>query len=345
MTSPGSRESSDWNGNRRMVEALPAQPIAAPDGRPTDSPTGSAYARSDATVGATIAARFPIRLVVLDLDGTLIVDDSGVGPRTRSAVRKALDRGVVVAIATGRMPSSAMVFAGPLGLTAPLIGYQGALIRTMPKPGRTLGRILVHTPLSAAVAKEVIAWARSRGLDPHLNHLERFIIRADDPMLDDYSRFTGARAVLVPDYDAIDHPVTKILAPGEEALVAAALAEARVTFAGRAMVTISHPRFLEFAAAGVSKGRAVRWLARRLGVPLEQTMAIGDERNDLEMIAAVGHGVAMPTAPPDVRSVARYVAPPLEDEGAAQMIEALVLAGRAAQANADRLRQPRSGAA
>src|SRR6266511_3877586 len=142
------------------------------------------------------------------------------------------------------------------------------------------------------------------------------------------------RAVLVPDYNAIDHPVTKILAPGEEPLVAAALVEARVAFAGRAMVTISHPRFLEFAAAGVSMGRAVRWLARRLGVPLEQTMAIGDERNDLEMIAAVGHGVAMPTAPNEVRSVARYVAAPLEDEGAAQMIEALVLAGRAAPANA-----------
>ncbi len=321
-----------------MVEALPAPPSAVSAGGPTDS-------SADAPVDAPVDARLPIRLVVLDLDGTLIGEDFGIGPRTRSAVRKALGRGVEVAIATGRMPSSAMVFAGPLGLRAPLIGYQGALIRTMPKPGRKLGRILVHTPLSAAVAREVIAWARLRGLDPHLNHLERFIIRADDPMLDDYSRFTGARAVLVPDYDAIDHPVTKILAPGDEAVVAAALAEGRRAFAGRAMVTISHPRFLEFAAAGVSKGRAVRWLARRLGVPLEQTMAIGDERNDLDMIAAVGHGVAMPTAPSEVRSVARYVAPPLEDEGAAQMIEALVLAGREAPANARRLGQPRSGAA
>jgi Cof subfamily protein (haloacid dehalogenase superfamily) len=293
-----------------------------------------------------VAPRFPIRLVVLDLDGTLIADGSPIGDRTHAAVRIALARGVDVAIATGRMPSSAMVFAGSLGLTAPLIGYQGALIRRMPPAGRKLGRILVHTPLAAAVAKEVIAWSRLQGLDPHLNHLERFIIRADDPMLDDYSRFLGGRATLVTDYDTIDHPVTKVLAPGDEAVVAGALAAARLTFAGRAMVTISHPRFLEFAAPGVSKGRAVRWLARRLRVPLEQTMAIGDERNDTEMIAAVGHGVAMPGAPDEVRSVARYVAPPLEDEGAAQMIEALVLAGSAAAANARRLRQrPGSGAA
>jgi Cof subfamily protein (haloacid dehalogenase superfamily) len=293
-----------------------------------------------------VAPRFPIRLVVLDLDGTLIEDGSGIGDRTNAAVRAALARGVEVAIATGRMPSSAMVYAGSLGLTAPLIGYQGALIRKMPPAGRRLGRILVHTPLSAAVAREVIGWSRLHGLDPHLNHLERFIIRADDPMLDDYSRFIGARAVLVTDYDSIDHPVTKVLAPGDEASVAAAFAAARVAFAGRAMVTISHPRFLEFAAPGVSKGRAVRWLARRLGVSLEQTMAIGDERNDIEMIAAVGHGVAMPSAPAEVRSVARYLAPPLAEEGAAQMIEALVLAGSAAAANAGRLlRRPGSGAA
>ena len=91
-------------------------------------------------------------------------------------------------------------------------------------------------------------------------------------------------------------------------------------------MTISHPRFLEFVAPGVSKGRAVRWLARRLRVPLGATLAVGDQWNDLEMLAEVGHGAAMPTAPDGVRAVARYDAPPVADEGAAQVIEQLVLA-------------------
>ncbi len=56
-------------------------------------------------------------------------------------------------------------------------------------------------------------------------------------------------------------------------------------------------------------------------MPLSQTLAIGDQLNDLEMIAAVGHGVAMPSAPEAVRAVARHIAPPVEDEGAAQVIE------------------------
>jgi hypothetical protein len=88
--------------------------------------------------------------------------------------------------------------------------------------------------------------------------------------------------------------------------------------------------FLEFLAPGVNKGRAVRFLARRLGVDLRDTLAIGDQRNDVEMIAEVGFGVAMDGAPAVVRAVARLVAPPLAEEGAAQVIEELVLGGRIA---------------
>ena len=88
----------------------------------------------------------------------------------------------------------------------------------------------------------------------------------------------------------------------------------------------AHPRFLEFVALGVSKGAAVRWMARRSGLALSRTLAIGDQLNDLEMLSAVGHGVAMPSAPAAVLAAARYVAPPLAEEGAAEMIERLALA-------------------
>jgi hydroxymethylpyrimidine pyrophosphatase-like HAD family hydrolase len=84
---------------------------------------------------------------------------------------------------------------------------------------------------------------------------------------------------------------------------------------------------MEFMAPGVSKGRAVRWLARRAGVPLGQCIAIGDQYNDLEMITEVGHGVAMPSAPAAVRAAARYVAPPVTEAGAAQMIERIAFGG------------------
>jgi hydroxymethylpyrimidine pyrophosphatase-like HAD family hydrolase len=187
--------------------------------------------------------------------------------------------------------------------------------------------MLVHTALPADAARRIVTWTREHGLDPHLNHLERFILRADDPGADDYSAFMGSRAELVPDLvEAIVHPITKVLAVGDPPAPVERAELARAAFAGVADVTISHPRFLEFVAPGVSKGRAIAFLARRLRVPLGAVLAVGDQWNDLEMLATAGHGTAMPTAPAGVRAVARYVAPPLEEEGAAQMIEALALA-------------------
>jgi Cof subfamily protein (haloacid dehalogenase superfamily) len=281
-----------------------------------------------ATLPATPDPAFPIRLIALDIDGTIIGDDHEIAERTISAVRAAMEADVAVSLVTGRMVSSARRFAQELGLTGPVVGYQGGLIRAMPVSERRLGKLLMHTPLPASAARSILEWTRAHGLDPHVNHLERFILRADDPKADDYSSFMGARAELVPDLlEAIDHPVTKILAVGEPPVPTEV-----------ADVTISHPRFLEFVAPGVSKGRAVRWLARRLRVPLAATLAIGDQWNDLEMLAEVGHGTAMPSAPAEVRAAARYVAPPLEQDGAARMIEDLVLASpTAVLANAARL--------
>lgn len=274
------------------------------------------------------APLFPIRLVALDIDGTLIGEDLVIGQRTRRAIRTALDRDIAVTLVTGRMVSSAMRFARQLDLTIPVVGYQGGLIRAIPPvDSPRLGRLLYHAPLAASVARDVIDWTRANGLDPHVNHLERFILRADDPNADDYSAFMGAQAELVDDLrEAITHPVTKVLAVGVPPMPVDLSGAARAAFAGRADVTISHPKFLEFVAPGVSKGRAVRWLSRHLRVPLGAVLAIGDQWNDLEMLKEVGHGAAMPSAPAGVLAVARYIAPSVSDEGVAQMIEQLVLA-------------------
>lgn len=286
----------------------------------------------------SVAPTFPIRMIALDIDGTLVDEDLVLRDRTVAAIRAAVRRGIHVALVTGRMTSSATRFAETLGLTAPVIGYQGALIREMPVTAHDIGRLLRHRPLDPAVARDAVLWSRARGLDPHVNHLERLVIRADDPRVDDYSAFLGTRATRVADLASwIQRPVTKVVAVGPPGLPMRHLAAARAAFAGRADVTVAHPRFLEFVASGVSKGDAVGWMARRSDLDLAGTLAIGDQLNDLEMLSAVGHGVAMPSAPRAVLSAARYVAGSLADEGAAEIIERLALAGArdAARASAE----------
>jgi Cof subfamily protein (haloacid dehalogenase superfamily) len=276
---------------------------------------------------------FPIGLIALDLDGTLIGEDLLLGPRTQAAISAARERGVAVSIVTGRMSTSALPYARTLGLVDPIVAYQGALVRALPPPAADprLGRILAHRPLAADAAREVIAWSKSVGLEPHVNHLERFVIQADDPRAEDYSSWLGARAEVVADLRTwLTHPISKVIsvAAASDPIPESVLAEGRRRFAGRAAVTISHPRFLEFLAPGVSKLVGVRHLARRAGIPLGRVLAIGDQFNDVEMIAGVGHGAAMRSAPAAVRAAGRYIAPVVAEEGAAQMIEQLVLASR-----------------
>ncbi len=276
-------------------------------------------------------AAFPVRLLALDLDGTLMGPDRVIRPRVRRAIAAAQDANVVVTLATGRMYRSASPFAQALGLTAPIICYQGAYVREVPAPGHTPGRPLLHRTLPGVVAREALRWAREHGFDPHVNVDDRLVMEAGATSAEDYEQLSGIGAEFVPSLQVfVRGPVTKVVAVGAPPLPEERLSEARAVFAGRAQVTVSHPEYLEWNAPGVTKGRAVRWLARRLGIPLGQVMAIGDQYNDAEMLAEVGHGVAMGDAPAAVRAAARHVTAPLDADGAALAIEALVLGREAA---------------
>jgi Cof subfamily protein (haloacid dehalogenase superfamily) len=220
------------------------------------------------------------------------------------------------------MAAFALPIARELGITAPLLAHHGAAI-VLPASGRVLG----HTPLEPAVAREAIEWSADHGLLVHLNRLDELIMRADDRRAEAYGRLLGVEPRLVDDLRAaLDPPVTKVMAGEAPGRPPALFEPARAAFRGRASITISNPRFLEFLGPEVSKGRAVEWLAARSGVPLAQTLAIGDSLSDLDMLTLVGHPVAMANAPDAVKAVARHIAPPIEEDGVAHVLEALVLA-------------------
>jgi len=264
--------------------------------------------------------------VATDLDGTLVGADLVIHPRVAAAVAAVQARGVIVVIATGRMYRSTLRFARALDLRAPLICYQGAYVREMPLAGQTAPAPIRHVTLAPDVAREAIRWSRDNGLDPHVNRDDRLVMERGDEGAEDYERLSGIDAEFVPDLlAAVDRPVTKVLAVGRPGLAERVLGAGREAFGGRAEVTVSHPEYLEFTAPGVTKGQALRWLARRLRIPLAATMAIGDQHNDLEMLAAAGHGVAMAGSPAEVRAAARHVTATVEEEGLALALEALVL--------------------
>jgi hypothetical protein len=272
----------------------------------------------------------PVRLLALDLDGTILTPDLRLSPRTRTAVAAALAAGVHVTIATGRMYRSTLRYALDLSLPGPLICYQGGYVRDMPAADGQPGELLLHRTMPAQAALAAIAWSRANGLDPHVNAGDRLVIERGPQAAADYERMAGIGAELVSDIAAaVDMPVTKVLAVGPPGLPDRLLAAGRAAFTGELEVTVSHPEYLEFMPLGVTKATGVAFVAERLGISMAETMAIGDQANDLEMLREVGLGVAMGDAPVAVRAAADVITSTLDRDGAAMAIERHVLDGRA----------------
>lgn len=263
-----------------------------------------------------------IRLVALDLDGTLLGPDLTASAANRWAVGAAQSRGVVVTLATGRMLSATADFAADLGITAPVICYQGAMVADPAGPV-----ILCHKPLSLPVAREVLLLARENGWTTHAYVDDELWVEAMTPELAGRLDMLGhGQPRVVPDMlNALNRPPTKILFTGSPPETEQTAALLRAWLDSRAYVTISHPNFAEVADATCSKGVALAWLADRLGIRQEQTMAVGDGLNDAEMIAWAGTGVAMANAPDEVRRSANFVTSDVAGDGVARAMARFVL--------------------
>ncbi len=257
------------------------------------------------------------RLLTLDLDGTTFGNDLVIRPRVMQAVRAVQAAGVQVSLATGRMFQSALPFARQLGVSAPLICYQGAVIR--PLDG---SRPIWNKPVPLALAREAVCFALERGYTTNVYLDDQVFTQTYDGNARFYEQLN--RVTISPADDVMrlmrQRPTKLVMISGEEGAehIAAAL---RRRFDGRAQVVQSHRRFAEITALGVNKGSALRYLARRLGVPLRATVAVGDQQNDVPMLDVAGLAVAMGNAAPAVLEHAAMHAPPVSQDGVAWVIE------------------------
>ena len=276
----------------------------------------------------------PIKLLVMDLDGTLLPHGGAISERTTAAIRAARERGVITTISSGRNIPSFIEYARTAGVNGPLIGMQGAIAREMPALGEIgSGALLRHVPFTSTLAARAVEWCRQNDLWGHAVIQDDYAFDATDPHYETYQGWLAGNAVerLHSITDLAHHlrqeskEISKVVAHAPAGHPETVLEQAREAFGGELDITISHPEYLEFTAPGVNKGAALAWLASRLNIPLAETMAIGDQHNDLEMLLAAGHGVAMHGAPEPVQRAARYLAPPSEADGAARMIERLIL--------------------
>jgi Cof subfamily protein (haloacid dehalogenase superfamily) len=269
-----------------------------------------------------------IKLLILDIDGTIAGKSNQVSTRVKQAISAAQAKGVRVGIATGRMYRSALRFHHEIGADFPVLAYQGAWIQDP-----ATGKIHRHTPVPVATARELIDYFEQPELFDKLSlHVYRddsLYVREINPDTELYVERSGVVANAVGDLRTIltDRP-TKILAMSEDIdLINNLLADLQQRYPQDELhITTSVPIFLEATNAGVNKGSAIDFIAKEmLGITAENILAIGDNYNDVEMIAYAGIGVAMGNAPSDVRANADWVAPDIEADGVAVAIEKFIL--------------------
>jgi len=261
------------------------------------------------------------RLIAIDIDDTLLTDEGEITDATRAALAEAVNRGVTVTLATGRMFASAVKIAERIGLNVPIITYQGALIKTPFD-----GRVLYERSVPADAAREILDYCRKRRLHLQLYTEDRLYAAEDNDKVRDYVRITEVPYYVEPDFDKlIDKPQTKMLIIDDPDRLDRIAEELRPVFGSRVHITKSKPHYLEFLHPEATKGHALAALARHVGCAMEQTIAIGDSWNDREMIEAAGLGVAMGNAVESLKAVAGYVTKTNNEEGVKHVIDTFIL--------------------
>lgn len=263
------------------------------------------------------------RLIAMDLDGTLLKEDLSISPLVRRALERAAASGVRLTLATGRGYPSIRRWADDLGITTPVICYQGAVVTDT-----VTHRRIYERTFGRDVVRDVVAFARGRDLSLTLYVADEIYV--EDKRHSDafYDKWFGLPLHLVDDLTtALPGDPDKFLIVGEEGELDALRPAVVDAFGERLQIVRSHRYFLEGLAADASKGHALAWLAGELGIAREETMAIGDSGNDRAMIAWAGLGVAMGNASDEAKAVADWTAPAVDEDGVAEAIERYCLDG------------------
>lgn len=243
------------------------------------------------------------KLLALDLDGTLLMRDNTIPQDVADAITKLMDAGIIVTLSTGRMYPTVQKYALELGLKAPLICYNGALIQTAAGDPP-----LLYRPLPKDLQDAIIRCGESHGWylqlyqDHHVAAAE--IVR--ETLADPDSK-TLPPVALGKLSDANLQPSPKMMsmcAPEEVPLRMQTFSQAT---GDRLYIASSTPVLVEMMQKGVCKSEALKVLCAHYGIRQEEVVVCGDSGNDADMVAWAGVGCAMANATPALKELADYV--------------------------------------
>lgn len=265
-----------------------------------------------------------IKLVAVDLDDTLLNSRQEIEKACYEALHQAMKQGVMVVLATGRMMRSALFFAEQLGLTMPVIAYQGAWVKKREERG-----FLYYKNLPGPLAEEVMFFLEDIEVYYHVYSGDHLYVKEITGWVDFY-RASGIEPVVKRELPSLvqEGEITEIMvAVEEEKKLEEIVKMLKERWKDDIHVSLLKNRYIEIMHKEATKREALQVICSHYGVKREEVMAIGDGYNDIPMLRWAGMGVAMGNAPLEVRKAADYVTLSHDECGVAYALRRWVLQG------------------
>ena len=262
-----------------------------------------------------------IRLLLADVDGTLVTPDKTLTQRTIDAIHALHAAGVLFAITSGRPPRGMSMLVEPLQLTTPVSAFNGGIIV---EPDLT---VIEQRLVPESLVKPILTLLESHGLDTWIYRGAEWYVRdPKGPHVDREAATVRFQPTVVETFDDLWDQVAKIVGVSDDHDAMAKATEAtREQFCHDVTAAQSQPYYLDVTHPAANKGEVVKFLSSRDGIPTSQIATIGDMPNDVLMFAHSGLGIAMGNASSEVQRAARMVTTSNQDEGFAVAVERYIL--------------------
>jgi Cof subfamily protein (haloacid dehalogenase superfamily) len=269
-----------------------------------------------------------IKMVIADVDGTLVTQEKVLTKRAVEAVLRLHEAGIEFSVTSGRPPRGMAMLIDPLKLTQPLAAFNGGVLI---KPD--LKTVVDQKFLPAGVPEKVIEAIENHGLDVWVyTDTEWFVRDPNAPHVAREQWTVKFPPTVVKTFEGLLGRVAKIVGVSDD-LERVAKCEKDVQQAGGTHISAarSQPYYLDVTHPQANKGEVVLSLYRLLNIPAAEIATIGDMPNDVLMFQKSGVSIAMGNASPEVQAAATYVTSTNEEEGFANAMEKLVLNARSAK--------------
>ena len=259
-----------------------------------------------------------IRLLAIDVDGTLLNDQHRLSDRTLKAISQAQEKGLKIILATGRGPRSCDPIIHKLGIEDPVITHNGAVVY---HPLRNTAEKQVG--FKAEELKEVVEFCRKE--DIHFDASTAFHIyveRVHESVIPVYKRFF-AQPITVKDVGQIGEIIVKLTLTGEPKRLDEVMPHLLRKFPNFSIIR-SGDTFIDVMHPKATKAQGLKYIMEKFHLSPQEVMAFGNYYNDVEMLQLAGTGVAMENAPAEVKAKADLITKSNNEDGVAQVIERLL---------------------